>query len=207
MAFTPWMSAVRARHRPPLLKPLNTGVSNPYGLGNVTPISRSKSHLLPSYCRIKVNNDINGPNGNGSGFAFKGRQVDTSSRWNFKVSASKIELSHEKVNRYQDISTSYNDKRERWFPDLRALEVVAPRTRCSKTKVEASDCARQAFGRWQNKDVESVEEPSKPDITLEECLDMFLAHSKSRAEKREPLSAMTKAMSEPSRRSWSITCP
>ena len=51
-----------------------------------------------------------------------------------------------------------------------------------KTKAEASDCAREAFERWQNRDVESVEEPTKPDISLDQCLDMFLDHSKGRAE-------------------------
>ena len=84
-------------------------------------------------------------------------------------------------NRYQDIVISYNEKRERWFPDLRALGVVPPRP-MFKTKAEASNCAREAFERWQNRDVESVEEPLKPDINLDQCLDMFLAHSKGLAE-------------------------
>ena len=84
-------------------------------------------------------------------------------------------------NRYQDIVISYNEKCERWFPDLRVLGVVPSRPMI-KTKAEASDCAREAFERWQNKDGESVEEPSKPDISLDQCLDMFLAHSKGRPE-------------------------
>jgi len=50
-------------------------------------------------------------------------------------------------NRYQDIVISCNEKRERWFPDLRALGVVPPRP-MFKTKAEASDCAREAFEHW-----------------------------------------------------------
>ena len=67
-------------------------------------------------------------------------------------------------NRYQDIVISYNEKRERWFPDLRALGVVPPRP-MFKTKAEASDCAREAFERWQNRDV-ALKNPRSPTLPL-----------------------------------------
>ena len=72
-------------------------------------------------------------------------------------------------NRYQDIVISYNAQRECWFPNLKALGVVPPRP-MFKTKSEATEEAKAAFERWQNRDEISETKPSKPDITLEECL-------------------------------------
>ena len=83
-------------------------------------------------------------------------------------------------NRYQDIVIRYNAQRERWYLNLKALGVVPPRP-MFKTKSEATEEAKAAFERWQNRDEISVEEPVKADITLEECLDIFLAQSKARA--------------------------
>jgi hypothetical protein len=85
-----------------------------------------------------------------------------------------------KFNRYQDIVISYNAQRESWYPNLGALGMVPPRPMFT-TKAEATEEAKAAFERWQNRDEISVEEPVKADITLEECLDIFLAQSKARA--------------------------
>jgi len=87
-------------------------------------------------------------------------------------------------NRYQDIVISFNEDRERWYPRLGPLGVTPDRP-MFKTKAEASDAAKAAFERWQNRDAESFEDASKPDITVEECLEMFLANSKARAENED----------------------
>ena len=87
-------------------------------------------------------------------------------------------------NRYQDIVISYNEDRERWYPRLGPLGIVPARP-MFKTKAEASDAAKAAYLRWQNRDAESLEDPVKADITVEECLDVFLAHSKARAENED----------------------
>ena len=84
-------------------------------------------------------------------------------------------------NRYQDIVISYNEDRERWYPRLGPLGIVPSRL-MFKTKAEATEAAKAAFERWQNKDVESFEDASKPDITVEDCLTMFLAEQEARAE-------------------------
>jgi hypothetical protein len=89
-----------------------------------------------------------------------------------------------KFNRYQDIVISYNAQRESWYPNLGAFGHVPPRPMFA-TKAEATDVAKAVFERWQNRDETGVEEPVKSDITLEECLDMFLANSKARAENED----------------------
>ena len=55
-------------------------------------------------------------------------------------------------NRYQDIVISFNEDRERWYPRLGPLGVTPDRP-MFKTKAEASDAAKAAFERWQNRDV------------------------------------------------------
>ena len=86
-----------------------------------------------------------------------------------------------KFNRYQDIVISYNAQRERWYPYLKPLGMV-PERPMFKTKAEASDAAKAAFEQWQNRDVESIEDPVKADITVEDCLTMYLAEREAWAE-------------------------
>jgi integrase len=84
-------------------------------------------------------------------------------------------------NRYQDIVISYNEDRERWYPRLGPLGIVPARP-MFKTKAEASDAAKAAYLRWRNRDAESLEDPVKADITVEDCLTMYLAEREAWAE-------------------------
>ena len=84
-------------------------------------------------------------------------------------------------NRYQDIVISYNAQRESWYPNLGAFGHVPPRPMFT-TKAEATDAAKAAYLRWQNRDETGVEEPVKADITVEDCLTMYLAEREGWAE-------------------------
>jgi len=77
-------------------------------------------------------------------------------------------------NRYQDIVISYNAQRERWYPFLKPLGMVPERPMFA-TKAEAVEKAKAAYLQWQNRDVESSEVVIKADITVEDCLTMYLA--------------------------------
>ena len=84
-------------------------------------------------------------------------------------------------NRYQDIVISYNEDRERWYPRLEPLGIVPARP-MFKTKAEATEKAKAAFEQWQNRDADSFEDAEKPDISVEDCLAIFLADRKGWAE-------------------------
>ncbi len=76
-------------------------------------------------------------------------------------------------NSYKDIPIKWNNSREKWQANLRALNCVPARP-CFDNKADAIEAAKQAFDNYQSGGVDSTPDVIAVDITVGELLDLYL---------------------------------
>ena len=81
------------------------------------------------------------------------------------------------VSKYTDLKITWSDDKERWVLDRRIIG-MKPLRPMFATKAEAQNEAKRSFELWQNQGIEAHDALDQmPEITVEECFDIFVAQS------------------------------
>jgi integrase len=87
-------------------------------------------------------------------------------------------------NSYKDIPIKWNDSREKWQANLRALNCVPARP-CFDNKADAIEAAKQAFDKYHSGDFDNTPDAPRRDITVVELLDLYLDKQLERAKNED----------------------